>query len=146
MAGFTIADLRRRGRCGAATASLPYVPFPVDALPSSLAAFVRQAAEALGCDVSYLALPVLAVAASLIANSRSMRLKRDWIEPSGLWTAIIGDSGTLKSPAQRLAVAPVYAMQRELLAAYAKRKSVRTLANPCGHPRRGEHVDRTTAF
>jgi DNA polymerase I-like protein with 3'-5' exonuclease and polymerase domains len=93
----------------------PYQPFPVGALPAPLSAFVREGAAALGCDPSYLALPVLAVAASLIGNTRTIRLKFDWDEPSVIWAAIVGDSGTLKSPALKLVMGPLYRMQRGLV-------------------------------
>jgi hypothetical protein len=69
----------------------PYRPFPVDALPIPIATYVSQAATALGCDPAFVALPVLAVAASAIGNSRTISLKRTWQEPAILWTAIIGD-------------------------------------------------------
>jgi hypothetical protein len=104
-------------------ALLPNQRFPVEALPAPLAAFVSQGAAALGCDTSYLALPVLTVAASLIGNSLAIRLKRDWTEPCVIWAAVIGDSGTLKSPAFRLVTKPVYRMQREMLHKYREEKT-----------------------
>ena len=64
----------------------PYRPFPTEALPQPIQAFVEQAAAAIGCDPSFLALPRLAVAASLIGNTRTIRLKRGWTEPCVLWT------------------------------------------------------------
>src|SRR5262249_38126993 len=48
----------------------PYKRFPVFCLPSPLDEFVEQGAAALGCDASYLALPVLSVVASAIGNTR----------------------------------------------------------------------------
>jgi hypothetical protein len=56
--------------------------------------------------------------AALIGNTREVRLKRDWHEPSVLWTATIGESGTLKSPAQKKVMAPVYRLQKELIAKF----------------------------
>jgi hypothetical protein len=99
----------------------PYQPFPIEALPAPLREFVRQAALALGCDPAYLALAVLVVVASAIGNSRTIRLKRGWVEPSVLWAAIVGDSGTLKSPAYRLAVAYLFMVQRRLTLEYKAR-------------------------
>jgi DNA polymerase I-like protein with 3'-5' exonuclease and polymerase domains len=93
----------------------PYAPFPVDALPTPLGEYVRQGAAALGCDPAYLALPVLAVVASVIGGTRTIRLKRGWEEPSVVWSAIVGDSGTLKSPAYLKAVAYLFRLQKRLL-------------------------------
>ena len=95
---------------------LAYQPFPVAALPESLGRFAREGAAAIGpaCDPAFVALPALAVTASLIGNTRVLKLKRTWKEPSVLWTVLIGDSGTLKSPALSLAVDPLFAIQRRL--------------------------------
>jgi hypothetical protein len=93
----------------------PYRPFRTDALPEPLRAYVVQAAQALGCDPAFLALPVLAVVASVIGNSRTARLKRGWDEPCVVWSAIIGDSGTLKSPAYLKAVGYLFRLQKQLL-------------------------------
>jgi hypothetical protein len=74
-------------------------PFPVTALPELARHYVDAASRAIGCDESYVALPLLTGFAAAIGNSRSIRLKRGWTEPSVLWSALIGESGTLKSPA-----------------------------------------------
>jgi hypothetical protein len=93
----------------------PYRPFPVEALPEPIRTFVVQGAAALGCDPAYLALPALSVAASLIGNSRVIRLKRNWHEPAVVWSGIVGDSGTLKSPAVSATLNPLYRLQKRLL-------------------------------
>jgi hypothetical protein len=95
-------------------APLSYQPFPVQVLPEPLQSFVAQAAEALGCDPTFVALPALAVCAALVGNTRSIRLKKDWTEPAILWTAIVGDSGTLKSPAIKQALGPVFRLQKRM--------------------------------
>jgi DNA polymerase I-like protein with 3'-5' exonuclease and polymerase domains len=93
----------------------PYQPFPVEALPQPIREYVCQGALALGCDPTYLALPALAVAASVIGNTRTICLKRGWEEPSVVWAAIVGDSGTLKSPAYLKAVHHLFRLQKRLL-------------------------------
>lgn len=90
-----------------------YKPFPTDALPEPFRAFVEQTSEAIGCDASYVALPLLAGAASAIGNSRRIQLKAGWDEPAILWTAIVGDSGTMKSPALEAALKPIKNRQQE---------------------------------
>jgi hypothetical protein len=98
-----------------ARAPEPYRPFPVDALPDPIRRYVVQGAASIGCDPVYVALPAMSVAAGLIGNSRTIRIKRDWFEPSVVWTGIVGDSGTLKTPAVSAAVGPLYRLQRSLL-------------------------------
>jgi DNA polymerase I-like protein with 3'-5' exonuclease and polymerase domains len=90
----------------------PYRPFPTAALPEPLGEYVRQGAQALGCDPAYLALPALAANASAIGNTRTIRLKSGWEEPSIIWSAVVADSGTLKSPAWRRAVAHLFRVQK----------------------------------
>ena len=74
--------------------------------PDAIRGFVGVGASALGCDQSYIGVPLLAVLASAIGNTRRIRLKDTWTEPAVVWTAIVGDSGTVKSPALELAVLP----------------------------------------
>jgi hypothetical protein len=106
-----------------------YRPFPVDALPEPIRRYVEQGALALGCDAAYLALPALSVAAGLIGYTRVLRLKRTWHVPSVVWTLVIADSGSLKTPAYCLATDYLFKLQARLdleykraLAAYAQAK------------------------
>jgi hypothetical protein len=81
-----------------------YQPFPTDALPRVVRDFVEQGSIAMNCDSSFITLPLLAALAAAIGNTRRIVLRRDWLEPCVLWTACVGDSGTLKSPAMDLAL------------------------------------------
>jgi len=83
---------------------LPWRPFPVDALPEPARSYVACGAKAMGCEPAYIAVPLLAMLASAIGATRRVRLKSGWCEPSVLWTAIVADSGTLKSPAANYAL------------------------------------------
>jgi hypothetical protein len=97
---------------------VPWRPFPIEALPEPIGSYVGAAAKAMGCDASFVALPLLAALAASIGNTRRVRLKSGWCEPSILWAAIVGDSGTLKSPAYRLATSILKRKQKEALDAY----------------------------
>jgi DNA polymerase I-like protein with 3'-5' exonuclease and polymerase domains len=114
----------RPERPTATAATLPvrvieaYRPFPVEVLPAPLDEYVRQGALALGCDPAYLALPALAVAAAAVGNTRVLRLKRTWTEPCIIWSVVVGDSGTLKSPAYLLAVSHLFGVQKRLIEAF----------------------------
>lgn len=87
--------------------------FPTDVLPEPVRGFIKACARAIHCDESYVALPVLACLASAIGNSHRIRLKGGWNEPAILWTAIVGDSGTMKSPAIQCALEPIRELQRK---------------------------------
>ncbi|MFH1266011.1 MAG: DUF3987 domain-containing protein, partial [Planctomycetota bacterium] len=88
-----------------------FQPFPIEALPEPVRSFVAKAARAIGCDPSYIALPMLSGLASAIGNTRCIQLKRCWTEPAIIWTAIVGESGTLKTPAFKLAVRSIHQLQ-----------------------------------
>jgi hypothetical protein len=81
--------------------------FPVEALPPVLAEFVVQTAAAMGCPTPFVALPVLAAVFGCVGNTRRVLVKKRWSEPAVGWFVVLGESGTLKSPAQREALAPL---------------------------------------
>jgi hypothetical protein len=83
--------------------TIPFAPFPLGALPEPIRSYVDAGAAAINCDPSFIALPMLSMLAGAIGNSRRVVVKRGWSEPAILWTAIIGESGTTKSPAVDLA-------------------------------------------
>ncbi len=96
----------------------PWVPFPTDALPEPVRGFVVDAANALGCDTAYIALPVLAMLAAAVGNARRVEIKGSWCEPCVLWTIAIGRSGTMKSPAWELATRPLQRLQNSAFRDY----------------------------
>lgn len=96
-----------------------FTPFPVDVLPEPVRSYVAAGAKAIGCEASYIALPILAALASAIGNTHRLRLKRSWTEPAIVWTAIVGESGTAKSPALELALRAVRKRQHRALKEHA---------------------------
>ena len=98
---------------------LEFQPFPVDALPEPIQSFVVKGAQAIGCDTSYLALPLLTAIAAAIGNTRRLELKRGWLAPPILWSVIVGESGTAKTPAFQLVLRIIHERQRKYLEQYA---------------------------
>lgn len=92
-----------------------FKPFPVDALPDPVRSYVVEGAKSIGCDASFLALPILAGLAGTIGNTRCIMLKRDWLEPAVVWVAIIGESGCGKSPGFRCALKAIRDRQHRLM-------------------------------
>ncbi|MDA0809825.1 MAG: DUF3987 domain-containing protein, partial [Planctomycetota bacterium] len=91
----------------------PFEPFPVDALPQVVRALVNAGSDAIGCDPAFIALPVLSVLGASIGNTRRLRLKPGWDVPPIIWTAIVGRSGSQKSPAWKLALSAVNELEKE---------------------------------
>ncbi len=99
---------------------LAFQPFPVDALPEPIRGFVAAGAKAIGCDPSYLALPLLVAIAAAIGITRRLELKRGWSAPAIIWGAVVGESGTAKTPAFKLAMRPARERQRKALERHAE--------------------------
>jgi hypothetical protein len=91
-----------------------YRPFPADALPEPLASFVTETASAIGCDPAYVALPLYAVAGAAIGTTRRLELKAGYTVPAILWSVVVGESGTSKSPALRAALEHVRGHEKRL--------------------------------
>jgi hypothetical protein len=93
----------------------PYIPPPLALLPSQLQEYVHAAAESLTVDVSYILLPLLSSLGAAIGNTRSIILKRGFIQPPIIWTGIIGRSGSRKSPALNAGCFAVMENERHLM-------------------------------
>lgn len=91
-----------------------FVPFPVELLPRPLRKFVDAATTSIGCDSSFVVLPVLSTCAAAIGNARKLVLKDGWLAPCILWCAVVGESGTQKSPAFKKAYKPLLKRQIQL--------------------------------
>lgn len=90
-----------------------FEPFPVDALPEPVRSFVVAGGKSLGCDASFVALPVFAMLGAAVGNSRRLLIKPGWTAPPIVWSVIVGNSGSCKSPALELALKPVKDRQRD---------------------------------
>ncbi len=88
--------------------------FPSHVLPGAYRKLIEESATAIGCDSSYVALPVLTAIAGAIGNSRVVQLKTGWTEPSVLWTGLVGPPGTAKSPALKEGIKPLADHQQHL--------------------------------
>jgi hypothetical protein len=97
-----------------------FAPFPIDAMPRPVRGFVAAGAKAIGCCPSYIALPLLTALAAAIGNTRRLRLKHNWMVSAILWCAIVGESGTAKTPAFRLALRAIRERQRQALERHAE--------------------------
>ena len=93
----------------------PYVPPPLNLLPGVLQDYVHAAAKSLNVDVSYILLPKLSSLGTAIGNSRSILLKRGFVQPPVIWTGIIGRSGSRKSPALDAGCKGVMEKEHELI-------------------------------
>ena len=108
-----------------------FLPFPTEALPEPVRGFVVNASKAILCDSSYLALPLLTAIASAIGTTRRLELKRGWSAPPIIWGAIVGESGTSKTPAFMKVMRPIRERQRKALERHAE--AMKHYANELSH-------------
>jgi hypothetical protein len=97
---------------------LEWDPFPTHILPEVMRLMIQQGARATVCDESFIALPMLAVLGAAIGNSRRVQVKRNWREPPIIWTTVIGESGTSKTPAFSLTTEPLRDLEEQAFAVY----------------------------
>ena len=96
----------------------PWKRFPVELLSTIPAEYVQEGGEAIGCDPAMVALPLLSSLAAAIGNTRRIELKRGWTEPSIIWSAVVAESGSLKSPAIEAGTFFLHQRQSDAFAQY----------------------------
>src|SRR5262249_20270228 len=72
--------------------------FPIDALSPACRDWVKRAAHGAGVTPAHVAVPMIGIASSLIGIARRIQASRSFIEPVTSWIAIVGFSGTGKTP------------------------------------------------
>jgi hypothetical protein len=73
-------------------------PFPNKTLGGFWGEWVAAAAEGANAPIDYCAMPLLAVAATLVGNARAISPWDGWREASVLWCGVVGDPSSNKSP------------------------------------------------
>lgn len=100
-------------------------PFPLDALPRTIADYVASIAQALPSPVDLVAVPALGAAAVAIGNALHLRVKGGWQEGARLWLLSIAPPGTKKSPALAAAIRPLREAQSDLHDAFRQQCNAR---------------------
>jgi Protein of unknown function (DUF3987) len=72
--------------------------FPTDTFPAPWQDCLRRAARGAGATEGHVAVPLLAIASSLIGTARRVQASSSWSVPCTMWTAVVGFSGTAKTP------------------------------------------------
>lgn len=87
--------------------------FPLDVLPPTLARFVDAEHRAMGADPSAIAMAVLTTVAGAINGETRVRAGEGWWERPILWTALVGQPSTMKSPIIDKAMKPLSRIDHE---------------------------------
>src|ERR1700730_3454315 len=72
--------------------------FPDEVLLPRWQAWLERAAHRAGVTTAHVAVPLLAIASSLIGTARRVRASRSWSEPMSLWACVVAPSGDRKTP------------------------------------------------
>jgi hypothetical protein len=73
-------------------------PFPLDVFSPAWQEWATNAAHGAGTTVDHVLVPLLTISSSLIGTARRVRASTSWTQPLTSWTAIVGYSGTGKTP------------------------------------------------
>jgi hypothetical protein len=93
-------------------------PYPIHVWPDVLAEYLVLGAAARDAPVDMAAVPLAALLGGVIGNRRPLAMKTGWIVRPALWTAVIADPTTGKSPMLGLALDVVHGMQAGAVAAF----------------------------
>lgn len=85
--------------------------FPLDAFPEPLRAWIDATASVTHVGVDAIALPFLALTGAVIGVSLALQVAPGWVERPALWVALVGNTGTGKSPAIAAVRQPIDALQ-----------------------------------
>src|SRR5215472_15829219 len=72
--------------------------FPLECLGTPLREWVERAAAGASVTVAHVAVPTLGIASSLIGMACRVKASSSWLQPITCWVAIVGASGTGKTP------------------------------------------------
>jgi hypothetical protein len=72
--------------------------FPIEALSPQCREWIVRAAHGAGVTPAHVAVPLIAITASLIGTARRVQAARSWTQPCTLWAAVVGFSGSGKTP------------------------------------------------
>jgi hypothetical protein len=107
-------------------------PFPLSALPPTLAEVVSDIATVTHTPVDFAGLGVLAVLSTLVSRRVDVAIGRTHVEPLNLYLMLIANSGERKGPVHRATLAPLFVLERRLrqeaTPAITKAREVRKLA------------------
>lgn len=97
------------------TNRVPIPPFPVDALPKTIADMVAAVAEHTQTDPAMAATSAISTLAACVGGRVEIEVRHGWTEPLCLHTASVSAPGERKSAVQAAMVKPVYAAERKLV-------------------------------
>ena len=97
--------------------------YPVSALPEPLRRVVEDGAASFGVPPEMIAVPLLSVAGAVIGNTAKIVLKEGFSEFPTIWSGVVAEPGSGKSPGLNLAMQAVELLQTEAMERYRRAAS-----------------------
>jgi hypothetical protein len=72
--------------------------FPLKVLNAGWQAWARETSHGSGTTPAHVMVPLLGIASAVVGVARRVQVSRSWIEPLAMWTALVGSSGSGKTP------------------------------------------------
>lgn len=72
--------------------------FPLEVLSPQLQQVIERTSRGAGVTPAHVAVPLLGIGSGLIGYSRRIKATASWVQPATCWTALVGYSGTGKTP------------------------------------------------
>jgi hypothetical protein len=91
----------------------PPPPFPLEIFPHEYRLVIEEHSKAFAVPLDIPACALLSMAGACIGRTRGILIKPGWIEHANLWVAIVGGSGTGKSPVTRSIHAHVFGLEQK---------------------------------
>jgi hypothetical protein len=99
------------------------LPFPLEAMPVKTRALIRETARTMDVPVDLVGAPVLAALSAAVGNSVRGNINgREYRVSAALYIASIANPGASKTPAQKVAFAPILGEQARLAEGYAEER------------------------
>ncbi|SOB56958.1 conserved protein of unknown function [Pseudodesulfovibrio profundus] len=99
-----------------------YAPeFPLDALPKDITGFIKDNSERMGCPPELIGVPLLVDLSGCIGSQPRLIPKKynfEWEVAACLWGLVVAQKGSKKSPAQKVALRPLFDIQAKSLKRY----------------------------
>jgi hypothetical protein len=98
------------------------LPFPLQALPPTTRAFVRETAASIDCSRDFVGMAVLAALSAAIGDTRRIIVKKRWLESAAIYSTMVGPPGSKKTPAMNAALLPIHDKQKDHKKLYDEEK------------------------
>ena len=122
--------------------------FPITVLPEPWQQWATRAAQGAGVAVDHVVVPLLAIVAGQIGAARRIEAVPAWGERPGLWTTLVGFSGSGKTPGLNASKRVLEAVERDRadrLAELRRQHETRVEAAKAAHKRWKDEVAEAVA-